>query len=90
MPLTRRVPKRGFTNPFRVPNQVVNLRDLDKLAGDEITPATLVEAGLVGAADQPVKILGTGDVSRAYVIRGCTASRTAYRKIEQAGGRVES
>jgi len=90
MPLTRRVPKRGFTNPFRIPNQVVNLRDLDKLVGEEVTPATLVAAGLVGAADRPIKILGTGDAKRGYVVSGCAVSRTAQDKIEQAGGRVES
>ena len=90
MPLTRRVPKRGFTNPFRVPNQVVNLADLDKLTGEEVTPATLVAAGLVGAADRPIKILGTGDARRAYVISGCAISRAAQHKIEQVGGRVES
>jgi len=90
MPLIRRVPKRGFTNPFRVPNQVVNLRDLEKLPGDEVTPAALIEAGLVGASDRPVKILATGEAARAYVIKGCTTSRSAREKIEQAGGRIEN
>ncbi len=90
MPLIRRVPKRGFTNPFRVAHQVVNLRELDSLKSDEITPAVLVEAGLVSRADHPVKILGTGDVSRAFTVRGCAASNTAQTKIEQAGGQVES
>jgi large subunit ribosomal protein L15 len=90
MPLIRRVPKRGFTNPFRVPNQVVNLSDLDKLPTDEVTPAVLVEIGLAGSANRPIKVLGTGEVKRAFVIKGCTASRTAREKIEQAGGRIES
>ena len=90
MPLIRRVPKRGFTNPFRVPNQVVNLKDLDKISTEEISPAALVEAGLAGNANRPIKILGTGAATRAYVVQGCTASRTAREKIEQAGGRVES
>ena len=90
MPLIRRVPKRGFTNPFRVPNQVVNLKDLDKISGEEISPVALIEAGLVGNANRPIKILGTGEATRAYVVQGCTASRTAREKIEQAGGRVES
>ncbi len=90
MPLIRRVPKRGFTNPFRVPNQVVNLKDLDKISGEEISPAALIEAGLVGNANRPIKILGTGEATRAYVVQGCTASRTAREKIEQAGGSVES
>lgn len=90
MPLVRRVPKRGFINPFHVPNQVVNLVDLEKVAGDEVTPATLIEAGLVGATDRPIKILASGEAARAYVIRGCTTSRTAREKIEQAGGRIEN
>ncbi|UCG85135.1 MAG: 50S ribosomal protein L15 [Gemmatimonadota bacterium] len=90
MPLIRRVPKRGFTNPFRVRNQVVNLEDLAKVAVDEISPAVLVEAGVVSGADRPIKILGTGEAGRAYVIKGCVASRTAREKIEQAGGRIES
>jgi large subunit ribosomal protein L15 len=90
MPLIRRVPKRGFTNPFRVPNQVVNLKDLDKISTEEVNPAALVEAGLAGNANRPIKILGTGAARRAYVVQGCTTSRTAREKIEQAGGRVES
>jgi large subunit ribosomal protein L15 len=89
MPLIRRVPKRGFTNPFRVPAQVVNVRDLAKLAGEEVSPATLVAGGLVSRADDPIKILGTGEVTRAYVVRGCTASASARSKVEQAGGRIE-
>ena len=90
MPLIRRVPKRGFTNPFRVPAQVVNVRDLAKLAGETVNPAVLVEAGLIGRADGPVKILGMGDATRAYVVEGCTVSKTAQEKIEQAGGRIEA
>jgi large subunit ribosomal protein L15 len=89
MPLTRRVPKRGFTNPFRVPAQVVNLRDLEKLPADAVTPATLAEAGLVRKVADPVKILGMGQATRAYVVQGCTVSKTAQQKIEQAGGRIE-
>ena len=89
MPLIRRVPKRGFTNPFRTPAQVVNLRQLVKLSSDEVTPATLVAAGLVSRADDPVKILGVGEVARAYVVKGCAASAGARKKIEQAGGRFE-
>jgi large subunit ribosomal protein L15 len=89
MPLIRRVPKRGFTNPFRVAAQVVNLKDLARLPGTEISPAVLVEAGLVTRADQPVKVLATGDAGRAYVISGCRCSASARQKIEQAGGKVE-
>ena len=88
MPLTRRVPKRGFTNPFRVPAQVVNLRDLTSLEADEITPALLVESGLVSRADRPIKILGSGELARAVVVTGCAISKGARAKIEQAGGRI--
>ena len=90
MPLIRRLPKRGFINPFRVENQVVNIRDLSELKDEEITPAVLFGVGLVGRPDRPVKILGTGDAARAYVVKGCLISASARRKIEQAGGRVES
>jgi len=90
MPLIRRVPKRGFTNPFRVSFQVVNVGDLEKLSHDEITPAVLVEGGLVGRANRPIKILGTGEARRAFVIKGCAASRAAREKIERSGGRIEN
>ena len=90
MPLIRRVPKRGFTNPFRVDAQVVNLKDLKQVKGTEITPATLVEAGLINRAADPVKVLGQGDVSEAYTVTGCAVSASARVKIEKAGGRVEA
>ena len=90
MPLIRRVPKRGFTNPFRVANQVVNLGDLDGLTGDEVTPMALLEGGQVSTLKRPVKILGKGEVKRAFVIKGCLISSTARSKIEQAGGRIEA
>ena len=90
MPLIRRLPKRGFTNPFKVPPQVVNLRDLKELKGDTVSPATLAEAGLVGNADLPVKLLATGDAPRAFTVQGCACSESAKKKIEQAGGKVEA
>jgi large subunit ribosomal protein L15 len=89
MPLVRRLPKRGFTNPFRVAAQAVNLRDLARLPGTEVTPKALVEAGLVRRMDRPVKVLATGDAARAYSVSGCLCSATARQKIEQAGGKVE-
>jgi large subunit ribosomal protein L15 len=89
MPIIRRVPKRGFTNPFRVEAQPVNLRDLTKLPGTDVSPATLVAAGLISRADRPVKVLGTGEATRAYAVSGCRASASARSKIEQAGGKVE-
>ena len=61
MPMFRRLPKRGFTNPFRIENQVVNLSDLKKVTAEDVSPETLYSAGLIGKPDAPVKLLGTGD-----------------------------
>ena len=88
MPMYRRLPKRGFTNPFRVENQVVNLSDLKKVTGD-VSPETLYSAGLIGKPDAPVKLLGTGDADRAYTVRGVAFSASARAKIEAAGGKIE-
>jgi large subunit ribosomal protein L15 len=90
MPMFRRLPKRGFTNPFKVVAQVVNLRHLEKLSGDEVTPETLAAAGLVKKADAPIKLLGTGDAPRAFTVRGIAVSTPAKAKIEAAGGTVEA
>src|SRR5882757_6168049 len=70
MPLIRRIPKRGFTNPFKQIAQVVNVRQLGTLAeGVEVTPQTLFGAGLVGRPDQAIKLLGTGEVARKFVVK---------------------
>ncbi len=89
MPLYRRLPKRGFTNPFRVEAQVVNVGALSGLEGTEVTPATLAAAGLVARTAEVVKLLGTGEVDRAYTVRGMAISAAARGKIEAAGGKVE-
>lgn len=90
MPLIRRIPKRGFTNPFKQPAQVVNVRHLVLLAeGVEVTPETLFGAGLVRRPDHPIKLLGTGEVSgRKFVVKGVAVSASARTKIEQAGGTI--
>ena len=90
MPMYRRLPKRGFTNPFRVAAQPVNLRDLGKVTAAEVNPETLRSAGLIAKADAPVKILATGEVTRALTVRGVRVSAAARAKIEAAGGRVEA
>ncbi|MBW8772047.1 MAG: 50S ribosomal protein L15 [Gemmatimonadetes bacterium] len=89
MPMFRRMPKRGFTNPFKVTAQPVNVKDLGKVTAPEVNPETLHTAGLISKAGQPVKVLGTGEVSRAFVLRGVAVSASARAKIEQAGGRIE-
>ena len=90
MPLIRRIPKRGFTNPFKQPAQVVNVRHLVLLAeGVEVTPETLFGAGLVRRPDHPIKLLGTGEVSgRKFVVKGVAVSASAKAKIEHAGGTI--
>ena len=89
MPMYRRLPKRGFTNPFRVENQVVNLSQLKKVSATDVSPETLYSAGLIGKSDAPVKLLGTGDADRAYTVRGVSLSTSARTKIEAAGGKIE-
>ncbi|MFL5577929.1 MAG: 50S ribosomal protein L15 [Gemmatimonadaceae bacterium] len=90
MPLTRRIPKRGFTNPFREENQVVRLSDLERLpAGSEITPLSLAEAGLIRANKGTAKLLANGEITHAVTVRGVKMSAGARQKIEAAGGRVE-
>jgi large subunit ribosomal protein L15 len=90
MPLTRRIPKRGFTNPFREENQLVRLSDLHLVAdGAEITPVTLYEAGLIRANKGTAKLLANGEITSAVTVRGVKTSAGARQKIEAAGGRVE-
>ena len=88
MPMTRRLPKRGFTNPFRVEHQTVRLSDLASIDGD-VTPESLAAAGLIRAGKGPAKILANGDVTAAVTVRGVKASATAREKIVAAGGSVE-
>jgi len=90
MPLTRRLPKRGFTNPNRVENQIVHLRDLDGLPeGTEVTVETLAAAGLIRQGKGPAKLLANGDVTRAVTVKGVKVSTSVREKIVAAGGRVE-
>ena len=88
MPLTRRIPKRGFTSPFRREPQVVRLGDLEAIAGD-VTMDSLAAAGLVKPRKGPVKVLANGRVTRAVTVRGVKLSAGAREKIVAAGGRVE-
>ncbi len=92
MPLHRRVPKRGFFNPFRVEYAVVNLDAIaDRFeAGAVVTPELLREKGLLkGASGQLVKVLARGDVSKAFTVRAHKFSGKAAEKIAAAGGTAE-
>jgi large subunit ribosomal protein L15 len=89
LPLMQRIPKlRGFKNPFRVEYTPVNLDALSALEADEITPATLVSAGLV-RPKALVKILGRGEVSRPLRVSAHAFSASAEAAITAAGGSVE-
>jgi len=90
MPMYRRLPKRGFTNPYKESAQTVNLRQLGKLTVTELNPDTLHAAGLVGRPHQPIKLLASGDADRAYTVKGLKLSAQARAKIEAAGGSVEA
>jgi large subunit ribosomal protein L15 len=87
MPLTRRLPKRGFTNPFKVEHQVVSLRDIADMG--EVTRETLVEKGLIRGRKGPAKLLANGELTKAVTVRGIKVSQAARDAIVAAGGRVE-
>ena len=94
MPLYRRIPKRGFKNPFRAEYAVVNVRDLARCfpKGGEVTPDGLVGAGLVKkSASRRVKVLGEGALAGgvALAVRAHAFSKTAIEKIQAAGGQAE-
>jgi large subunit ribosomal protein L15 len=91
MPLHRRVPKRGFRNPFRVEYAVVNLDTIAAKfeAGTTVTPELLRSHGLVGGAG-PVKVLARGDLAAALTIRAHRFSGKAAEKIAAAGGAAET
>ena len=90
MPLVRRLPKYGFTNPFRQEYAVVNLKSLAGLETvDPITPEVLMRAGLIKRNHLPVKILGLGEVGRPMVVQAHRFSKSAEAKIQAAGGRAE-
>jgi large subunit ribosomal protein L15 len=92
MPLHRRVPKRGFHNPFRVEYEVVNLDTIAAKfdAGTLVTPELLREHGLVQGSDRPVKVLARGEVGKALTVRAHKFSGKAAEKILAAGGNAEA
>ena len=87
MPLVRRVPKRGFTNIFRVEYSVLNVGDLEAFDG-LVEPVHMLAKGKVRKG-RPVKILGSGELSKALQVRAHKFSATARKKIEAAGGSCE-
>lgn len=89
MPLHMRIPKlKGFTNPFRVAYQAINLDTVEESGLSEVSPETLFANGLVGKKAL-VKVLGRGEISRAVTVRAHSFSKTAESAITAAGGTVE-
>jgi len=88
MPLHRRVPKRGFHNPFRTEYAVVNLDAIEKQfeSGAEVTPELLREKGLVHGKRAPIKVLARGDVSKKLTVKAHKFSGKAAEKLAAAGG----
>ncbi|NLI60199.1 MAG: 50S ribosomal protein L15 [Clostridiales bacterium] len=90
MPLTRRLPKRGFTNIFAKVYSEVNLKQLNNFESDTvITPELLKEAGVIKKLNDGVKILGNGELDKKLTVRAHKFSKAAQEKIEAAGGKAE-
>ena len=90
MPLQRRLPKRGFKNPFRVEWTVVNVGRLDVFEnGAVVDAAALLAKGLIGEVGAGIKILGKGNIGKKLTVRAHAVSDGAREKIEKAGGKFE-
>ena len=93
LPLVRRLPfRRGFTNIWRIEYKPVNVGLLQEKFGDgdqEVTPETLVEAGVIKGSDKAVAILGDGELTTALTVKAHRFSKSAKEKIEAVGGTVE-
>ena len=90
MPLTMRLPKRGFTNKWRVEYATVNVDRLNIFEdGATVTPVELVESGILKNVQDGVKILGNGEITKKLTVKATKFTESAKKKIEAAGGKVE-
>ena len=90
MPLTMRLPKRGFTNKWRVEYATVNVERLNIFEdGATVTPVELVESGILKNVQDGVKILGNGEITKKLTVKATKFTEAAKEKIEAAGGKVE-
>ena len=90
MPLFRRMPKRGFNNINRKEYAIVNLETLNKFEdGAEVTPALMVEAGIVKNEKDGIKVLGNGELNKKLTVKANKFSASAKAAIEAAGGHAE-
>ena len=88
MPISRRIPKRGFTNNFRTEYQIVNVNQLEKLSAGDVSVEVLKKSGLVKSADSLIKIVGNGSITKAFTVSADAFSASAKEKIEKAGGKA--
>ncbi len=90
MPLVRRIPKRGFNNPYADIVAIINVGDLDICYenGEEVTPASLKEKRLVKGRYDALKVLGDGEITKKITVSAHKFSKSAQEKIEKAGGKV--
>jgi len=90
-PLVKRLPHtRGFTNPFRIEYTVVNVANLDRFSENaQVTPRELQESGLVRNLRHPIKVLGTGMLTKPLTVKAHKFSNSAREKIVAAGGHIE-
>jgi len=89
MPLYRRLPKRGFTNIFARDFAIINLADLERAGLTEVSLETLKKAGVLKTRSKALKVLGTGNLTKAMKITAHAISDSAKAKVEKAGGSVE-
>jgi large subunit ribosomal protein L15 len=90
MPLHRRIPKRGFHNPFGVKFSVINLEELNVFpAGETVTPELLRAHGFIRRATDPIKVLGDGVLKNKLIVHANAFSASAKEKIVKAGGSFE-
>jgi len=90
MPYFQRLPKRGFTNIFKKKWNIINTGDLNNFEeGTVVTPDLLLEAGLLKSLQDPLKVLGEGELNRKLEVHAHRFSKQAQAKIEAAGGKAE-
>lgn len=89
MPLQRRLPKRGFKSLTAATNAEVRLSELNLIAVNEIDVLVLKQAGLIPATASNVKVIASGEISKAVTLKGVKATKGAKAAIEAAGGKVE-
>lgn len=90
MPLTRRIPKRGFNNIFAKKYSIVNVSDLSKFVdGTVVDTEMLIASGLIKKENDGVKVLGNGELTAKITVKAAKFSQSAIEKIEKAGGKAE-